>query len=326
MEYDKFWDSMLSYGTRKSFHVAFAGKGWNDYTFRPPYDLKPTGTSASASMFNACSITNLVGILSSLGREIDFSKSESLRYCFSNSTITHLPLLDISSAENIDDLCGGCTKLVSIEGIVLSETIVHKFSTAFRNCRSLESIRWSGGPIRADVDLSESTKLDRASIANTIKALNCFDKNPVSNSTTWFPEGGNYVLIRLTDVPQNIEGYKALICVTEIRYEWDDELETDVEIYDEYTYELDFNENGEAVFLPESYEGTSVSEVMNPQGENVDFTCHNPSPYEETPTVTFSKTAVDKAFETSSGANNGSKSPAWYSLLDSRPYATISLI
>lgn len=323
-EYERFWDSMFNYGNRKSFHVAFGGQGWNDYTFRPPYDIIASNTASS--MFNNCNITNLAGILSSLGRKLDLSKATALSYCFSNSTITHLPWLDISSAETLESLCSGCTKLVSIEGMTLSETIVQEFPSAFRNCKALEHIRWGGGSIKTDVDLSAAVKLDRASIANTIKALHCFDKEPASNNTTWFPEGGNCVLIRLTDVPQNIEGYKVLICVTELRYEWDDELETDVEVYDSYIYELGFNENGEAVFFPESYEGTTISEVVNPQGENVDFSCYNLSPEDITPTVTFSKTAVDKAFETSSGETNGSTSSAWYRLVESRPYATISLI
>lgn len=42
-------------------------------------------------------------------------------------------------------------------------------------------------------------------------------------------------------------------------------------------------------------------------------------------TVTFSKVAVDKAFETAEGANDGSTSPAWLALVDTRPNATIAL-
>lgn len=42
-------------------------------------------------------------------------------------------------------------------------------------------------------------------------------------------------------------------------------------------------------------------------------------------TVTFSKTAVDKAFETSSGANDGSTSPEWLALVATRPNVTIAL-
>lgn len=42
-------------------------------------------------------------------------------------------------------------------------------------------------------------------------------------------------------------------------------------------------------------------------------------------TVTFSKTAVDKAFETSEGANDGSTSTEWTTLVDTRPLSTIAL-
>ena len=42
--------------------------------------------------------------------------------------------------------------------------------------------------------------------------------------------------------------------------------------------------------------------------------------------ATFSKTAVNKAFETSEGANDGSTSPAWVALVSSRPNWTINLV
>lgn len=42
-------------------------------------------------------------------------------------------------------------------------------------------------------------------------------------------------------------------------------------------------------------------------------------------TVTFSKVAVDKAFETAPGANDGSASQEWADLVDTRPNATIVL-
>ena len=104
----------------------------------------------------------------------------------------------------------GCTKLVSIEGITLSETIVQNFTRSFDTCKSLEYLRWNGGSIKTNLDLSASIKLDRASIANTIIALHCFEKEPTSNDSIWFPEGGNWVLIKLTDVPQNVNNYRAI--------------------------------------------------------------------------------------------------------------------
>ena len=42
--------------------------------------------------------------------------------------------------------------------------------------------------------------------------------------------------------------------------------------------------------------------------------------------VTFSKTAVNKAFETSEGANNGSTSAEWTALVNTRPNWTINLV
>ena len=42
-------------------------------------------------------------------------------------------------------------------------------------------------------------------------------------------------------------------------------------------------------------------------------------------TITFSKTAVNKAFETSAGANDGSTSAEWLALVGTKPNWTISL-
>jgi hypothetical protein len=43
-------------------------------------------------------------------------------------------------------------------------------------------------------------------------------------------------------------------------------------------------------------------------------------------TVTFSRAAVNKAYETSEGANDGADSPEWYSLIDTRSNWTFNLI
>lgn len=327
-EYERFWGSMFNYGNRKSFHVAFGGQGWNDYTFRPPYDIVATNTASS--MFNNCSITNLAGILSSLGRKLDLSKATALSYCFSNSTITHLPWLDTSSTETLESLCSGCTKLVSIEGITVSETLVQTFPSSFRACKALEHIRWDGGSIKTDVDLSAAVKLDRASIANTIKALHSFEKEGtlVTPEDSSYIEGtfsGDPMLIKLVDVPQNVKDYTVGwygSCYEHI----DNDPETGDPIYDYVPYGGTYlvNELGEIVIYPYAEEDLTV-EAIDAEGERVAYSYHWLD-YDHTPTVTFSKQAVDKAFETSEGANNGSKSSAWYSLVDSRPYTTISLI
>jgi hypothetical protein len=317
-----FWDSTLNNGKRTNFVTAFAGYGWNDDTFRPIYDMHPSGTisGSAASMFNNCRITNLVDRLSYFGVKIDFSQAKSLKYCFANSTITHIPWVDVSSAETIDELARGCTKLVSIEGITLSETIVQNFTKSFENCKSLEHLRWDGGSIRTDLDLKLSTKLDRASIANTIKALYSYEKEEFNgNEISDIP-----TLIKLKNIPQNVEGYKALITNM---YWIEHDPETGEDVIEEWQETIPINDNGEAAFSPSSYK-SRVESVTNSNGESVEYTLHTVvqdyEPYE--PTVTFSKQAVDKAFETSKGANNGSTSAAWISLRDSRYMATISLI
>lgn len=326
----EFWASMLDYGTRTNFATAFAGIGWNDKTFRPTYDMTPSGSkSASAvSMFNACRITDLAGILSSLGSKIDFSQASSLKYCFSNSTITHLPLLDISSAETIESLCSGCTELEKIEGIHLSERIVQTFPTAFRNCYALKHIRWSGGSIKTDLDLSAATQLDRASISNTIKALHSFQKEATTDD--YFNDVSTPILIKLQDVPENVTECVARIDHTVVTFDYDPETGEEIEntyVEEEIAY---FNDNGEVVFFPMDYPGSCVKSVEDNTGKPLPFTLHyGESYYDEpsySPTVTFSADAIKKAFETRDGANDGLRSHEWNVLEYSRPSATVSLI
>lgn len=322
-EHNRFWESMLENGERTNFATAFAGHGWNDKTFRPLYDMTPSGTvnGSATSMFNTCHITDLAGILSSLGRKIDFSQAKSLKYCFSNSTITHIPRLDVSSAESLEDLARGCTKLISIEEISLSETIVQKLTNSFKTCKALQYLRWSGGSIKTDVDLSAATQLDRASITSTVKALSSFEEEAATETEFYDAP----VLIKLSHAPQNIEGYEATIVHTIIDFGYDEETGEQI-INSSYEEEetISINDNGEAVFTP-IYTGTRVKAVTNANGESVEYSLHLLETDNE-PTATFSHAAVNKAFETSEGANDGASSYAWYLLSMSRPMATISLV
>lgn len=55
-EYDRFWDAFYTIPKSKgSMELQFAGKGWTNETFKPKYDIKPTGSSWG--MFRASNIT-----------------------------------------------------------------------------------------------------------------------------------------------------------------------------------------------------------------------------------------------------------------------------
>jgi hypothetical protein len=326
-EHDSFWDSMLDKGERTNFATAFAGVGWNDTTFRPPYDMTPSGSTSSsaASMFNACRITDLAGILSSLGRKIDFSKAKSLRFCFSNSKITHLPWLDISSAETIESLCSGCTELEKIEGITLSETTIQKFTTAFRNCGSLRYIRWNGGCIKSDVDLS-STFLDKASIIDTVKAAPSFEKNASFTSRDgeglFNLEAEQYYLIKLLEPSDNPTEHIATW--------WLDYPERDEETGDYvnhgWTETRHFDEYGECVIRVESSYGGSFEGVTTSDGKKVGFSVHEMDATYSNVTITLPRDMVDWWFSPYSNNTGGVNSTEWRNLIATRPFVTISLM
>ena len=41
--YDTFWDTYQQNGKRTNYQYAFSGKGWNDTTFKPKYDISVSG-------------------------------------------------------------------------------------------------------------------------------------------------------------------------------------------------------------------------------------------------------------------------------------------
>ena len=168
---DTFWDIYQNNGNRTSYAYAFAGEGWNNITFKPKYNIIPSGTSTN--MFYGCGFSgNLASYLKSNNITLDLKNSTNCSNIFATANkITHLPSIDLSKATNTSGVFSNCANLTSIEALKITD----KQTTAsnwFYNCGALTNlIITKDSTIFANLDLRQSTKLSRVSIESIVNAL-----------------------------------------------------------------------------------------------------------------------------------------------------------
>jgi hypothetical protein len=167
-EYDRSWDIYQQNGNRKDYSYAFAGFGWNDETFNPKYDIKPThGTH----LFSNCQITNLVGRLDASRVTLDTSNLVSVNYLAQYSKIERLPELDMRTAPNLNYFLYGNENLHTIDKIILKNDGSQTFSTyTFFGNTALREIRFEGVIGQPGLNFSASP-LSIDSIVSIIGAL-----------------------------------------------------------------------------------------------------------------------------------------------------------
>lgn len=169
-EYDAFWDIYQNCGQRNEYSCAFSGKGWNDTTFCPKYDIIPI---YSYDMFKLSLITDLEFLLNRCGVVLDLSKSARASGLFAScESITVCPEIDISATTYLPltQLFSYCKKLHTIRKLKIREDGGNTFSIAFEQCTSLENIILEG-TIGSAFDIHWSTKLSKDSIISIINAL-----------------------------------------------------------------------------------------------------------------------------------------------------------
>lgn len=189
-QYDEFWDALQNYGKRADYAYAFA-TGWNDKTFTPKYDIIPTGCT---NTFYYSDIGNLEGILNNRGVVLDTSKVINITYGFGYSTITHIPVVNLSKATNTTYLFANFgntstlfsrNRLVSIRKIISSETTVFAKNT-FSGTYHLEHCIFEG-TIASSINLQWSSKLDLESGISLLECLCAYtadDANPGAYTKT----------------------------------------------------------------------------------------------------------------------------------------------
>ena len=168
--YDTFWDAVQDNGNRTDYTMTFAGKAWNDTTFRPKYDINPDW--AVVSMFQHSRITDLESILNECGVTLNIRNNANFSSMFASASFTVLPILDFSGFPNnfsLYDTFGNCKVLHTIRKVILPETTTRDIgSSAFNGCSALANIEFNVIPSSLDMHYSPLTK---ASFTGMIHAL-----------------------------------------------------------------------------------------------------------------------------------------------------------
>lgn len=172
IEYDEFWDSYQDYERSVDCDSRFSGRGWNDVTFKPKYDIphNPKWNTSFAKMFANCDITNLAKILGDCKVKLNWelvSRADQMFYWANR--ITAVPEIDVSNIENCYAMFSDATNLVTIEKFKVSAKTV--LNQAFYDCQALENIVVEGELAYPNISFAQSTKLSRASIETIIYAL-----------------------------------------------------------------------------------------------------------------------------------------------------------
>lgn len=171
-EWSDFWDSFQDKGARTSYNSVFRFKYWNKNTFKPKYNINIAGDGDSAFRFfnQNTSSFDFAEHLNKLGITIDCSNCTKASYLFYYSYLTHLPELDLSSAETIAYAFRYST-VSTIDKIKLKEDGNQMLSYSFSNTPFLKNIVVEGTIGQDGVDLSASTVLTKESIISFINAL-----------------------------------------------------------------------------------------------------------------------------------------------------------
>lgn len=107
-EYDRFWDTVQSNGTRANYKDFFTGKGWRSGTFNPKYPINCTSGSYATNLFNGSAIVDTVVPITITG-------SHSAVFYNATSLVT-IRDLDMRGATGTGaDWVTGCTKLANVK-------------------------------------------------------------------------------------------------------------------------------------------------------------------------------------------------------------------
>ena len=126
-----FWDTTQNKGNRTNYSYAFAGQGWNNENFNPPYPMRP---GYANYMFYSSLITDYEKI-----KDIDFSNAKGVTNAFASSAFTHIGVIDCSTATSTQGLVSSASSVHTIDKIVLYDGITIPNNT-FQNATALANI------------------------------------------------------------------------------------------------------------------------------------------------------------------------------------------
>lgn len=170
-EYDRFWDAYQQNGNRKEYRYAFGGDGWTDETFKPKYDLKPTGGN---NMFAGFSVlgrnTSITECLEQAGVTLDTSNCTNCQQMFYACRATEIPNINLGSATNANSLFYDSGYLKKVEITVPESSPLTVYNGWFGGCKVLEDLTVNG-VLKYSLDLKSSPLLTMASVQSIIDHL-----------------------------------------------------------------------------------------------------------------------------------------------------------
>ena len=175
-ERSAFWEDFQNNGNRTTYQYAFYAHPFTPNTFKPKYDMRPTG--GCDHMFSyinnyykaANAIGDLKTYLSECGVVLDTSQATSINHMFYlNQAITHLPTISAENCTNINATFFSMPKLVSIECLKLRPDGGNTFSDTFHWASYLADLTIEG-VIGNDIQIPHSV-LNKASFESVIGAL-----------------------------------------------------------------------------------------------------------------------------------------------------------
>ena len=188
--YDKcesdFWDKLQRNGKLANYAYAFAGV-WLPSMFYPKYDIKPTRCESMFVTFdNNYSmnepILDLVERLNECGVVLDTSKATNINLMFSYAKISHIGVIDTTSATALSQTFSNGRAIITIDKLILKADGSQTFSSAFTNCVGLENIVIEG-VIGRDIDF-KSSPLTIESAKSVINALADYSGTSSANKYT----------------------------------------------------------------------------------------------------------------------------------------------
>lgn len=178
-EKKRFWNNYQNYGNQTDCANMFSGRGWNDETFAPQYDITSTN---NYMMFRYTGITNLEASLQAVGKKV-YIDNGNVTMTF-NNTLTRIigEVIFRTTITTFSQTFAYSTYLEEIR-CELPITEATTFSSVFDGCSKLKEVRFSGTIDKNGLNFQWSNNLSRESLLN-IK--NCLaDKSTDTSGTVW---------------------------------------------------------------------------------------------------------------------------------------------
>lgn len=177
-EYDRFWGTFQQNGSLVNYENGFGGRGWTAETFKPKYDIRPTGAYMMFRSFGGR--VDLVEHLKTLGITLDLSNCTNFQYFLQWSNITRIGEVDIRQAKGsaTTSMFAYALYLHTIDLLKVAET--NTTMNIFDMCSALQNITIEG-VVAANIGFGGSPMLSDASVDSIIAALQ--DRNGTSTLT-----------------------------------------------------------------------------------------------------------------------------------------------